>query len=105
MKAWTVSDYRGDCPTQIVYAETAGKAKALCLWSGDFGDIEWTEFRVRRFKDYDKYYNGDPKPEFWLDDEHRVRLVRDYGWTCHDPLYSWCEDCAAKQWCFKGEDR
>lgn len=99
MKAWKVSDNNGDYGTQIVYAETAGKARALCFRDDNFDDVEWTELRVRRFKDYDQYYTGQQKPELWLDDEHRVRLVRDYGWTCHDPLYDLCVDCPAKRWC------
>lgn len=103
MKAWTVSDYNGDYATQIVYAETRGKAKALCFNDDNFGDVEWNELRVRRFKAYDQYYDGKSKPEFWLYDEHRVRLVKDFGWTCHEPLDNWCVDCPAKKWC-KGDE-
>ena len=99
MKAWTVSDNNGEYGTVIVFAETRGKAKALCLHDDAFGDCEYTDLRVNRFKDYDKYYSGEAKPDFWLDEEHRVRLVRDYGWSCVDRIESYCEDCPAKEWC------
>ena len=103
MKAWTVSDNRGECGTEIVFAETRGKAIALCLHDDVFDDYEWTELYARRFKEYDKYYDGNSKVDFWLDDEHRIRLVKDFGWSCHDPITCYCTDCPAKEWCSYGE--
>ena len=105
MKAWTVSDRNGDCGTEIVFAETRGKAMALCLHDDLFGDCEFVELNARRFKEYDKFYNGDSKVDFWFDDEHRVRLVKDFGWSCFDPIDYYCVDCPAKEWCSYGERR
>ena len=99
MKAWTVSDYKGEYGSEIVFAETRGKAKKLCYRTDNFDDVEWTELRARRFPQYDKYYDGKQKVDFWFDDEHRVRLVRDFGWSCVDPFEPYCEDCPAKHWC------
>ena len=102
MKAWKVSDKNAECGTAIVFAETAGKAKQLCMYDDTFDDCEWTDLRVNRFKDYDQYYEGKEKVDFWHDDEHRIRLVRDYGWSCMDPFQAECKECPAKQWCCYG---
>lgn len=104
MKAWTVSDNRGDYGTEIVFAETRGKAIALCFRDDVFEDCEWTELYARRFKDYDRYYDGKNKVDFWLDDEHRTRLVKDFGWSCYDPITDYCIDCPAKEWCSYGSE-
>lgn len=69
------------------------------MYDDTFDDCEWTDLRVRRFKEYDKYYTGDQKVNFWLNEEHRIRLVRDFGWSCVDPIESYCKDCPAKKWC------
>ena len=105
MKAWTVSDNNGEYGTEIVFAETRGKALALCFQDDVFEDCEWIELHARRFKEYDKFYSGKSKVDFWLEDEHRVRLVRDFGWSCVDPIYDYCTDCPAKEWCSYGEGR
>jgi len=104
MKAWTVDDGGyGDYGTAIVFAETRGKAKALCYHSDTFEDVEWNYLRVRRFPKYDQYYDGRAWVDFWKDEEHRVRLVRDFGWSCVEPIDSECKECPAKRWC-KGEE-
>ena len=100
MKAWAVSDYNNEYGTVIAFAETRGKAKAICMNDDTFDDVGWTDLRAYRFPQYDQYYDGSKKKiNFWFDDEHRVRLVRDFGWQCIDPIDSECEDCSAKQWC------
>ncbi|MCR4745220.1 MAG: hypothetical protein K5894_08320 [Lachnospiraceae bacterium] len=104
MKAWKVSDKNAECGTAIVFAETAGKAKQLCMYDDTFDDCEWTDLRVNRFKDYDQYYEGKEKVD-WNDEEHRIRLVRDFGWFCFEPTISYCEACPAKQWCCVGGRR
>ena len=105
MKAWTVNDSNGEYGTEIVFAETAGKARALCLHDDIFEDCEWTELYVRRFKEYDRFYSGKAKIDFWHDEEHRVRLVKEFGWSCIDPIYEYCEECPANEWCDRHERR
>lgn len=102
MNAYVVSDIYGNCGTEIVFAETRGKAVALCYRDEVFEDYEWTELHARRFKAYDKYYNGENKVDFWLDEEHRTRLVKEFGWSCIDPIDSMCPDCPAQEWCDYG---
>lgn len=99
MKAWRVFDKYCECGTEIVFAETAGKAKSICLHDDNFGDYEYTELCARRFQEYDKYYDGNHKVNFWEDEEHRIILVRDFGWSCIDGIDTYCDDCPAKEWC------
>lgn len=99
MKAWIVFDAYGEYGSEIVYAETRGRAKSLCMNDDTFDDCDFRTLRARRFKDYDQYYTGEAKPDFWFDEEHRVRLVRDYGWHCFDGYGGYCEQCPAKEWC------
>lgn len=104
MKAWCVSDKNCECGTEIVFAETAGKAKSLCMYDDTFDDLEWTDLRVQRFKKYDKYYiPGIEKLDAWHDDKHRVRLVRDFGWHCIEPYWDECKECPAREWCDRSE--
>ena len=99
MKAWRISDKFGEYGTVIVFADTAGKAKQLCLGDDTFDDCDWTDLRARRFKAYDCYYDGKAVVDFWRDAEHRVRLVKDFGWSCMEVIESYCKDCSARHWC------
>ena len=99
MKAWRVFDKYCECGTEIVFAETAGKAKSICLYDENFEEYEYTELCARRFQEYDKYYDGKRKVNFWEDEEHRIILVRDFGWSCIDGIDTYCDDCPAKEWC------
>ena len=55
-KAYIVSDKWGDNST-VVFAESVGKAKSEALYDAEFAwfDYEFTELRVRRMNDWDKY--------------------------------------------------
>lgn len=104
MKAWVVKDKDGECGSEIIYAETRGKAIAYALSACDnFEYLEWVDLRARRFKEFDKYYEGDKHPEFWLDDKFRLILVRDHGWFCCEcwdgkkcPAYPYCSEYRAE---------
>lgn len=49
MKAYTASDRNGDSGYSIVvFAETAGRAKAYAANSETFDDYDFTEIRVNR---------------------------------------------------------
>lgn len=87
----------------VVFAETRGKAISLCLGREPFDDYEFTELYARRFKDYDKYYDGNDRID-WDNEEHRLRLVRDFGWACTEGKDIYCEDCCAKKHCREWED-
>lgn len=99
MKAWNVKD-KDEYGAVIIFAETRAKAIYYALeFTDDFEDCKWTDMRARRFPEYDKYYEGKSMVDFWMNDEHRIRLVKDFGWHCFEPDF-YCEGCPAKEWCF-----
>ena len=99
MKAWRVFDKDCTTGTEIIFAETRGKAISYALSYCDFfEDLSWTDVRAKRFKEFDKYYNGKQNPSFWFDDKIRVILVRDFDWGCFDDCYDGL-DCPAYNFC------
>ena len=101
LKAWKVIDKWYDCGTNIVFAETRAKATYLALNSCDeYMDCNWTDMRVTRFPEYDKYYEGKFIVD-WEDPKQRIILVKEFGWHCWPEMYpdQECETCPAKEWC------
>ena len=47
MKAWIVSDAHGEYGSEIVYAETSGRAKSLCMNDDTFDDCDFITLRFR----------------------------------------------------------
>ena len=68
----------------------------------DLADTSYWEYGNPK-KEYDQYYEGDDKPDLWEDENHRIRLVRDFGWSCYEGRDSYCNDCPAKKWCIEWE--
>ncbi|MCR5329599.1 MAG: hypothetical protein K6E62_00220 [Lachnospiraceae bacterium] len=105
MKAWTVSDNNGGYGTAIIFAETRGKAISYAVNCCDtFEGYEWTDIRARRFKEWDRHYKGEPETDVWNDDEARIELVRDYGWSCVETFWEECKECPAREWCSSWEE-
>lgn len=106
MKAWTASDRNGDSGFSIVvFAETAGKARAYTANSDYFDSYEFTEIRVNRCKALDQFYNGRKEMD-WLDDNDRVAMVRYANFECScEVWHPECEygECPAKEWCARYE--
>ena len=76
MKAYSASDMNGESGCSIVvFAETAGQAKAYAASSDEFDTFDFTEIRVHRCKALDKFYKGKYKMD-WMDDDDRVAMVR-----------------------------
>lgn len=101
MKAYKAYDVNGDCST-IVFAENAGKAKAIAQMCDCCEDSRWTDIRVKREPIADKLYKGQPEID-WYDPEHRKTMVRDMGWSCNEPSWE-CDTCEAKEWCRWNEE-
>lgn len=104
MKAWKVYINLDSWWSVILFAETRGKAIAYAKSMDEFMYCEWIDITARRFKEFDQYYKGEPEVD-WYDDEMRLILVRDYGWTCDEPLNDMCDKCVAKKYCewYEGE--
>ena len=100
MKAWKVFDKERYCNTVIIFSDSRAKAIYNAMeFSDEFEDCQWVDMRARRFKEYDQYYSGKSVIDFWMDDEHRINLVKNFDWHCQEPDF-YCKDCPAIKWCY-----
>lgn len=106
MKAYSVSDRNGDEGySLVVFAETAGKAKAYAVGVDEFCDYGFTGLRAIRRPMLDKYYKGEPVMD-WFDPKDRVAMVRYADFECSGEMSFVdcnCEECPAKKWCGRYE--
>ena len=99
MKAWIASDKNCDCGSEIIFADTRGKAISKALGRDIFAYLEFTDIRIHRLKELDGMEDREPTDNPWLNDEIRLILVKEYDWACMEPEYSDCDSCVAKQYC------
>ena len=92
-KAWV--DY-GEGST-IVFAETRNQAKVISLSCDCCEDAKYTDIRVHRMNELDRLYKGKSEMD-WYDEETRLLLVRDFGWSCIEPSLE-CDSCNCKKYC------
>ena len=105
MKAYSVSDRNGDGCSFVVFAETAGKAKAYAAGTDELCDYGFTGIRATRRPMLDKYYKGEPVMD-WFDPKDRVAMVRYADFECSSEMSFVdcnCEECPAKKWCGRYE--
>ncbi len=62
LKAYTVCDKWNDAGSIIVWAESSGKAKSQSLYNDIFDGYEFTDLRVCREPDFDKYAESKKVP-------------------------------------------
>ena len=99
MKAFQVcSDYSEG--SEVIFAESRNKARAIACYHDGFEYDEYKDIRAYRLPLLDGMENSEPKDNYWLNEEIRIILVRDYGWYCYEPNeYEPCESCCAKEFC------
>lgn len=108
MKAYIVRDekcYEDYCT--VVFGETRGKAIQAALRTDACEDGEWTDIRAIRVPELDSYYRGFEEMD-WHDDKDRIGMVRYAGMRCSDEMSigeCGCEDCPAKEFCSRYQDR
>lgn len=86
----------------IVFASTRTQAKVEAMTCECCEDTEYIDIRVNRMPAADKLYKGRSEID-WDDQETRMALVRDLGWSCFEP--SWmCDTCEAKPYCHWHEE-
>lgn len=106
IKAYSASDRNGDTGYSIVvFAETAGKAKAYAAQSEMFDEYDFTDICVNRRKELDRFYKGKREMD-WMDDDDRVAMVRYANYECSSEVWHpECEkgECPAQQWCERYE--
>lgn len=99
MKGWIANDKNCDCGSEIIFADTRGKAIAKALGRDNLEDLDFTDIRVHRLPEIDGMENAEPTDNYWLNDDIRLILVKQYDWACYEPEYSDCDNCVAKQYC------
>lgn len=85
----------------IVFAVTRGRARSRAFYMDEFEGAEWTELRVVRAPEFDKYWSSDHLDKAymdWYDAEDRIALVK-AGWSCMEPIPEDCTRCPAAEWC------
>lgn len=92
---------RGEYFAAVVFAETAGKAKALAMHTDACEDADFTDIEVQRKKEADKYYKPGKWELNWFKAEDRIALVKDCGFTCDPDSHcrDECADCPASEFC------
>lgn len=102
MKAWLIS-VKSEFYSEVVFAETRGKAKSLALITDSFEDANFIDIEVHRMPHLDKYYE-DGKWRFdWYNPQDRTILVKEANFICSDETldYIECCECPAKEYCSK----
>jgi len=98
MKAWLVKE-KGEFPATIVFAETRGRARSIAMTTDACDGVDFCNIEVRRQPQLDKYYKDGKEEMDWYDDNDRIALVKEAGFTCQDIDFDLCEDCPAKEFC------
>lgn len=104
MKAYHISDYGGYCEySKIVFAETAGKAKAYAAGSDGFEDFSFTEMRAIRVPELDELYRGNVEMD-WDNAGDRMAMVKLAGFRCSDDCDCEGKSCPAYDFCGRAEE-
>lgn len=103
MKAYIVNDRADPLFSTVVFAETAGKARAIARNTDACEDLDFIDIRAVRAPALDHSYKGKEEMD-WYDPEDRLAMVKIAGFECSreigDPD---CEPCPAKEWCGRYE--
>lgn len=99
-KAWICRDEEW-CRSEVVFADTRGKAKSYFKAMETFDYFEFCELRPRRLKKLDYLNHPDGYVMDWLKDEDRLPMVRDADFYCNEIDRDDCKECCAKEWCSK----
>ena len=106
-KCYVVEHYLGY--KEIVFAETAGKAKYIAKDSDQFYDTynhggKWTtELRAYRLPAGDSHYRGHLFMD-WDNMDDRKLMVKELGFACSDEYDLECDKCDALDICRRKEE-
>ena len=107
MKAYTVRDKNDGFVIEVIFAETAGKAKSYALTYCEYFEYCcFCDLDVRRTPQIDKYYTDGKRKMDWLNQKDRLALVKECGFMCDDECFDirTCEKCIAKEYCDRYEE-
>lgn len=104
MKAWLALNKTDDEGAgAIVFAETAGKAKAAALHTAAYEGGRFTDILVSRLPKADKMYKPGKTEMDWNDPDDRLFMVKECGFYCFDKDEKLCRECRAKKYCYLWE--
>ena len=105
MKAYQITDRGGYCEySKIVFAETAGQARAYAAGSDGFEDFTFTEIRAIRCHELDAFYRGSIEMD-WDNAEDRIAMVRYAGFQCSYDYDCEGKACPAYAFCERGQEK
>lgn len=104
MKAYEVTTRCGDRCSDVVWAESASKARAKAVSCECCEDEPFTEIRVKRLQILDDMEEECATEGAWYTDAIRLILVKNYNWSCVEPWWNDCDKCCAKQYCLFFDD-
>jgi hypothetical protein len=93
-KAWDTKNDEG--ASTVVFAESAGAAKAIAATTDACEDAEFTDIRVQRLPEMDAHYRGVSEID-WYNPADRKALVA-IGWACYETSWE-CNTCQEKPNC------
>lgn len=97
-KAYKVYDNENcECFSTVVFADSRNEAKVLALSTDACEDARYIDIRAERLRGADCLYKGSFEVD-WYDEDTRLTLVRDFGWSCFEPSWE-CDGCLAKKYC------
>lgn len=104
MKAWMVRE-KDEFAATIVFAETAGKARALAGSTDACCNSDWRDIEVIRAPKADSLYKEGKLWLEWNDPHDRLFLTKEYAFSCEFPNEQEpCEDCITKNDCSAYQD-
>lgn len=65
MKAYTVKDRFDPLFSTVVFAETAGKARAIARYTDACEGLDFIDIRAKRVPAMDKFYRGKPEMDWY----------------------------------------
>lgn len=105
MKAYSATDKNEWMFSTVVFAETAGKARAIAQQTDACEDVDFTDIYVKRIPALDRFYRGKQEMD-WYDPDDRAAMVRYGNFECSreiDVSEEKCSKCSAAEWCGRYE--
>ena len=98
MKGWRVSTDTSEGAV-IVFADNRNEAKKMALGHDVLDDARYIDLRAKRVPKIDGMENCEPRDNYWLNDEIRLIMVKEYAWACIETDGSECDECVARKYC------
>ena len=91
MKAWLIRENDTES-CEVIFAETRGKAKSMALTTDTFSECDFCDLETRRVCNIDKYYTNGKRCMDWNNQQDRLALVKECGFSCSDECFGEFED-------------